>query len=218
MLCPSRERPAQVADLRKQWAKVTGQEADLLVAVDANDPQRAAYEAGGLVQVLRAGHRWLAPILNDLAAEHAPDYEYIGFLGDDHRPVTPGWAARLAGAAGLGVAYGNDLIQGPAAATAVVISSRLVTGLGFMVPGRIRHLCMDLFWLNLGQAFTLAYLPDVIIEHLHPTVGKNAWDAGYSRVNAPAQFDWDWGAYREYLAEGWPADLHRLRAQLGDTP
>ena len=55
-----------------------------------------------------------------------------------------------------------------------------------MVPPGMIHLYFDNFWLDFGRAMgKITYLPDVIIEHMHPAVGKAVLDAGYQEVNAP---------------------------------
>jgi hypothetical protein len=116
----------------------------------------------------------LAGWTNVLARHLAKDYRALASLGDDHLPRTPGWDLRLleaiAGMGGTGFAYGNDLLQGAALPTAVVVSSNIVTALGWMCEPSMRHYCIDNVWKDLGEgAGCLAYLPDVIIEHLRPT-------------------------------------------------
>jgi len=226
-LCPSRGRPGQVAELREAWDKVTSPQAALLVAVDADDPELDAYLADGPVRVIPP-LGWLGPILNRLAPGYAPRYGHIGFLGDDHRPRTPGWDRQLAGAlhGRPGVAYGNDLIKSGEVATAALISSRVITALGYMVPpgdeatGRppVLHMDTDTFWTQLGRDLgCLEYLDHVIIEHMHPLAGKGIQDAGYHRVNTPERHYADRMAYQRFLAERWygpEGDLARLREKL----
>jgi hypothetical protein len=90
MLCPSRGRPGNITELRAAWDQVTDH-AELLVAVDDDDPALPGYQDA---RVLSSPRR-LGPILNTLAAEAAAGYDAVGFLGDDHRPRTPGWDTRL---------------------------------------------------------------------------------------------------------------------------
>ena len=147
----------------------------------------------------------------------APRYEAVGFLGDDHRPRTPGWDTRLLAALDgrPGVAYGDDLHQGGRLPTAVVISSAIIRTLGYMVPPGQDHLYLDDFWRQLGLDLgRLEYVPDVIVEHCHPNAGKAPWDDGYERVNSPAQNTADSAAYARFMSSAWPEDLARLRAGL----
>lgn len=215
MICASRGRPGNVADLRRVWPEVTT-DADLLVAVDENDPKVREY--GTDVQVMGPPHLGLGPVLNRLATQFAPQYDYVGFLGDDHRPRTPGWdrmlIAELRGRPG--VAYGDDLHQGRKAATAVVISSDILTALGYMVPPGVIHLYMDCFWVQLGLSLgNAAYCPHVVMEHMHPSAGKAAWDEGYSRVNSILAYSRDEIAYQTYMDSLWPSELTRIRGILG---
>ena len=64
MLCPSRGRPGNITALRAAWDEVTDH-ADLLVAVDDDDPAAGEYEDA---RVLSSPRR-LGPILNTLAIE-----------------------------------------------------------------------------------------------------------------------------------------------------
>ncbi len=215
MLCPSRGRPGNVARLRSIWDDVTV-DADLLVAVDENDPKIGEY--GTDVQVMGPPHLGLGPILNELATQYATKYDYVGFLGDDHLPGTYGWDRALIGAleGRHGVAYGEDQIQGKRAATAVVISSPILSALGYMVPPGVIHLYMDIFWIQLGMGLgNVAYCPDVIMEHVHPTAEKAKWDEGYARVNSIEAYSRDEQAYQSYMFSRWPGELERIRGILG---
>jgi hypothetical protein len=191
------------------WGTVTV-DADLLIVVDDDDPKAAEY--GTDVQVVEGPHLGLGPLLNRLAEQFAPQYELIGTLGDDHRPRTPGWDRTLVAAlAGQpGVAYGDDLNQSEKVPTAALISSRLLIGLGYMAPPGVIHLEMDNFWKVLGEATTLAYCPGVIIEHMHPTVGKGEWDEYYAEYNSIESCSRDGLAYEQFLYNRWDADKKRL--------
>jgi len=219
MLCPSRGRPESINDpdtgLRSIWGSVTT-DADLLVAVDEDDPKVAEY--GTDVQVMPGKTTGLAPILNTLAAQFVSQYDYIGFLGDDHRPRTVGWDRMLIAELGgkPGVAYGDDLFQGKKAATAVVISSPILAALGYMVPPGVIHLYMDIFWIQLGMDLgNVRYCPWVVMEHMHPSAGKGKWDDGYARDNSIVAYSRDEWAYEAYLKSLWPSELARIRGILG---
>jgi hypothetical protein len=216
-LCPSRGRPGNIRELRAAWDKVTGDEAVLLVAVDDDDPELPAYRADGPVRVMR-GPQGQGAILNALAPEYAAQYEAVGSLGDDHRPRTPGWAGRLLAAPGsrMGVAYGDDQLRGQAVPTAALISSPVITALGYMAPPGVAHLEIDTFWRRLGEDLgCLEYCPDVILEHCHHSAGKAPWDEGYARVNSAERYSADRAAWDLFLRERWPGDLIRLKETLG---
>lgn len=242
MIVPSRGRPQNLASLYQAWMETQTGAGDLLVAIDEDDPELVRYldvasampevmlhtspPAGGMVGVL---NRW--------ATQYARVYPVIGFMGDDHRPRTRGWdvalvealtveqASRSWGALAAvstqriprtGVAYGNDLLMGEQMPTAVAMTSNIIAELGYMVPPTLGHLCADLVWADWGRGVgRLTYLRDVVIEHMHPANGKAPVDAGYERVNSPAQVTADAEAYYAYRDNGaLAADLQKLEALL----
>ena len=76
-------------------------------------------------------------------------------------------------------------------------------------PGCI-HLFFDNFVKQLGLDLEyLKYLPDVIIEHLHPVAGKAEMDEGYARVNQPKWYEQDLLTLQRYLASAQYAELVR---------
>jgi hypothetical protein len=100
------------------------------------------------------------------------------------------------------------------------MQSRMIKALGFMAPPAMRHLYLDNFWKELGEAVGgLVYLPDVIIEHLHPVNGKAEWDERYRAVNAPDKDAADRQAWMEYRS-GAPFELvlRQVRKEYGLDP
>jgi hypothetical protein len=74
-------------------------------------------------------------------------------------------------------------------------------------PGCI-HLFFDNFVKQLGLDLNyLKYLPNVIIEHLHPVAGKAEMDEGYARVNQPTWYEQDLLTLQIYLRSQQYADL-----------
>lgn len=217
MVCPSRGRPGNILELADCWA-LTKAQARLVVVVDDDDPELGGYldlpiSLPGIdLQVIEEPRR-LGPILNSVMPAIAQHGGAVGFLGDDHRPRTPGWDEALTRAL-PGVAYGNDLFQGANLPTAVVMSAGIVQILGYFIPPGLTHLYFDDFWLTLGRELhALAYLPEVIIEHMHPQAGKAHWDDGYRRVNSVNQFNTDGNAYQKFMVTQWPGDLQRLKQE-----
>jgi hypothetical protein len=53
--------------------------------------------------------------------------------------------------------------------------------------------------LDLGRALrSVTYLPDVVIEHLHPHAGKADMDDGYARCNGEEMYEADRAAYEQW--------------------
>lgn len=221
MVVPSRGRPQAVAELARACAATCTANTVLLVAVDQDDITLDQYTAPAGTTVFftwspaDSGH---VGAINWATARALEDFApfAVGKLDDDHRPRTHGWDARLLGALrelGTGIAYANDLLQGERLPTALAMTADIPRALGHFAPAQLRHLYCDDYWRDLGeQAGCLRYLPDVLIEHMHPAGGKAAWDAGYARANAPERYEQDGAAYRAYQAETLPADIAAVRA------
>jgi len=111
----------------------------------------------------------------------------------------------------LGVVYCNDLHQGEKLPTAAFVDAEIVRRLGYVVPPTIQHLYMDNYFRSLGEGLgTLTYLPDVVIEHMHPHAGKAEMDDGYRQVNSTDAYREGLKAYRSYCRHRLPEDLARL--------
>ena len=222
VIVPSRGRPHNIADLYVAWSETTHRDARLLVAVDADDPALPEYQrVCSLTGIeLEVGPRLrLTGTLNKLATERAPRHRAVAFIGDDHRPRTIGWDSDLLQALDqldTGIVYGNDLLQGEKMATAVAMTSDIITALGYMAPPAMVHLCLDLCWVEWGKAIDrLVYLPDTIIEHMHPAVGKAVSDVGYEEANSPHQTAADHAAYEAYRSgPQFAVDVEKLKALL----
>lgn len=217
ILVPTRGRPANLARLWTAFTETCEFETRLVALVDNDDPELPAYQA--LADRLRdepmfrmgIGPRLrLGPTLNVAAPKWAARSDAVGFMGDDHLPRTVGWDGqylRELERLGTGVVYGNDLIQGQALPTQVAMTSDIVLAAGAMVPPGAVHLWLDNAWLALGQALdAISYLPDVVVEHLHPIAGRAEWDAGYAEVNTDARSDADRAVFeqwREHVLPRW---------------
>lgn len=220
VIIPTRGRPQAVMSLVRAWHE-TGATADLLFAVDTDDPELDAYkrEAAKLkssqFRFVYGKRLRLCGTLNQQAVKAAKKYQYLAFLGDDHRPRTAGWdeRIRICLSGGPGVVYGNDLLMGERMPTAVAMTSDIVRALGYFSPPTLVHLCLDLCWLDWGRGMgRITYLDDMVIEHLHPANGKAELDAGYEEVNSPEQVSADSAAYYDYRDNGGlDADLAKLR-------
>jgi hypothetical protein len=218
VVVPSRGRPENADRLAKAFID-TNTEADLYFIVDNDDPRWVDYirddkykvlpadnQTGGCAYSLNTG----ATMLLDIS--RFPVYDYFVFMGDDHLPRTQNWDKAFIQALGIntGIVYGDDLLQGANLPTAFCMSRDLVEYLrGMTFPGCI-HLFFDNFVKQLGLDLEyLKYLPNVIIEHLHPVAGKAEMDEGYARVNQPKWYEQDLLTLQKYLASAEYAELVR---------
>ena len=198
---------------------------DVAVGIDRDDPAAGEYEAvvrafpPGDVFCTMAPRRTLSEWTNRIAAANLGEYRAFASLGDDHVPRTASWDGLLLDAldnlndTGTGIAYGDDLHQGGALPTAPVISADIVEALGWMTEPGLKHMHVDDVWRDLGRAAgCLAYVPEVVIEHLHPDAGKAAGDETYAGSAAGLRTDRD--AYHRWRNERMAADVARVRALL----
>jgi hypothetical protein len=222
VIVPTRGRPQNAARLVKAFAETDSLNADLLFVVDQDDSELHAYREAAPRLLAHQGETGTGMVagLNWAAGLYADVYDHIGFMGDDHIPRTPGWDAHVLGALNSPwpqVVYGNDLFQSERLPTAAFLPSRMVRALGFMAPPALRHLYVDDFWLELGRALGgLRYLPDIVIEHIHPAAGKTSMDARYAAVNAPEVDVADrlsWLEFRD--GGGFAGALRRVRTEYG---
>ncbi len=227
VIVPTRSRPHNVLPVVEAWIATGAFEAaELLFAIDYDDPVRSDYlreigraggELGGKMPaaLLRHAqlphHLQLVPKLNTIATARAEYYAHfaLGFAGDDHRPRTVGWAQRYLEELrqlGSGIVYPDDGYQHERIPTSWAMTADIVRALSAMVPAPVEHLYCDNAIRDLGEAAgCLRYLPDVLVEHLHPVAGKADDDEQYQRVNSRPQFRADRKAYR-----GWQrSDLPR---------
>ena len=231
VIVPSRGRPDRFRDFLAAW-EATTESAELLVALDVDDPTIAHYPRSDVAHYEIGEPQGFAPRLNGEAmyATHPIIEAAVGVpwaiasLNDDHLPRTKGWDRLMVEALrdlGSGIVYGNDLLQYEALPTAPAITTDIVRALGFYCPPGLQHVYIDNFWLGLGiRLERLRYLPDVIIEHAHPqalnTDGsrKARTDATYElQTNAVQVADWNrWNAYR--TSGDFDRDVERVRSTL----
>jgi hypothetical protein len=214
VVVPSRGRPQHAHTIVEAFQATCTADTQLLFAVDDDDPSRGEYPKG-LTAALRS--RSMNEALNLSAVALAGDAFAVGFMGDDHLPRTTGWDAAYVAALrelGTGIVYGNDLMQGRGLPTQCAMTTDIVRALGYMAPPSLTHLWLDNFWLSLGrEADCIRYLPDVVVEHRHPLMGKAQWDAGYERVNATEMQDRDRSAFAAYVDSGeFAAAVAKVRA------
>jgi hypothetical protein len=205
VIVPSRGRPQNIKDLiyAMNQTKTT---ADLWVVCDDDDPELAGYQALDLANLLifNRTQKGMARPLN-LAVRsilQSHKYSHFAFLGDDHRPRTMYWDLDFTNVLdqGLGMVYGNDLFQGENLPTAIGMHGTIVRELNGMVPEGLFHLYLDNFWKQIGLDIgALTYLPETIIEHMHPLAGKGQIDQGYLDVNAPEIYDADKIVFDAYI-------------------
>lgn len=223
ILCPTRGRPEAAREARDSFTKTSQlDDAEIMFVVDDDDPKLDAYLAepfltlhqpspGNMVKALNQAALWALDNLHP---------KYLGFIGDDHRFRTVGWDVTFVGLLydrGGGMVYGNDTIRTDGdIPTQIVMSSEIVSTLGWMGLPTCDHLYIDNVWRVIGdEAKALFYMPDIVIEHLHPSAGKAPWDDGHVRVNTVAMYEHDQQAFAAWLQNDAESDIRKVREALG---
>lgn len=221
IIVPSRGRPQNIAALHNAWEETSTGAAALLVAADDDDPTLQDYRnvcSDRGIELTVGPRLRMVPTLNTVALERAPHHFALGFMGDDHRPRTLGWDAHYLAelrTLSTGYVYGNDLLAGERLPTQWAQTSDTVQVLGAMIPAPVRHLWADNQVWDLGHALgRITYLPDVIVEHMHPIAGKATEDAGYREVNADTASEADRQVYAHWYENQRPVDVAKLRALI----
>jgi hypothetical protein len=214
VVVPTRSRPpAARATIEAIRATAVLVSTVVILGVDADDPCAGEYRApafGGqfgpevaIVTLREQDTGNLVRASNTIARRvaAADPTAIIGNLGDDHRTRTPRWDAAVAAAlVRPGIAYGDDLIHGERLPSAPFVSASIVAELGWFFPAFLEHMYVDDALRELGRAAgVLTYLPDVVIEHCHPDVGKGEWDELYRRTNAPEAMARDQERFEAWL-------------------
>jgi hypothetical protein len=221
VLVPSRGRPKSVDRLVRACALTCQADTRLHFGFDDDDPDlEAAIAATGGHRYTVGPRQGLAAWTNDLAARHVKraDAVALASIGDDMLPITDGWDQLLVAAAGAGFAYPNDLRRADIP-EAVVIDARIVEALGWMAHPSMHHWFIDNVWADLGRAAgCLAYLDDVIVEHLHPNIRPDVTKSDGTYHDAARHFNSDLAKYQRWRLLGMQKDVaavRRVRAAAG---
>lgn len=213
VIVPSRGRPQNIARLIEAMNQTCRADTTLIVGVDDDDPCREQYQAFTGCKVVVQPRRRLVHWLNDLAVPRTSKYRFIGHIGDDNVPRTVGWDTRIIESLkGNLFCFGDDLDPGRVPGSLsihIFMRSDVIRRLGYMGPPSIQHMYVDPVWYAWGQATSIEFLPDVVLEHMHYTVaGKAPIDESYQA--STALIPSDCGNYNAYCDTGLNADIAKL--------
>lgn len=219
VLLPSRGRPHRIPEVYKSFIETaTLKSTKLTILLNQDDPTIDDYLKNMPVfsRTMDARFDTLTKKLNEGAFWYYFRSEILGFVADDNIFRTKGWDEKITEALSRpGIAYGNDLYQGEGLPTSVFISTEIVRALGWFALPACDHMYLDNAWKILGERLgRLVYLPDVVIEHMHPVVGKGGWDETYSLSNTSERLSKDREAFENWLAHGVNIDVRKVNEAL----
>jgi hypothetical protein len=217
---PTKGRPDNALRLQDQFYKTTSLNSRVVFILSTNDEKIEQYhDLFYYIIVSPDKPGFVSPLNKGYLLDRRSYYSYaLGFMGDDHYPRTNCWDEIMVEELQLmqsGLVYGNDKLQEDKIPTQIAMTSDIPLALGFMTLPRLKHLYADNFWLDLGQALgRIKYLPDVVIEHLHPAAGKAQHDSGY-QFSGDARLDQeDKRTYHNYLNNDFEADVKNVSAMI----
>lgn len=208
VLIPTRNRPHRAAQVLASIEQTTAtNDVGVIFGVDHDDPSRDVYPEIIPWNKLYIGHGGSFQImLNELATHAIMGYQYdiIGSVGDDHRFRTKGWDRRVQQvlAHKPGIVYANDQYPTHSLPTNVFMNKEIPETLGYFALPKLQHMYIDNAWKALGEkADCLTYLSDVVIEHLHYSNGKSAFDETYAKTNTDLRMQEDREEYEKWLRD-----------------
>lgn len=218
LIVPSRGRPDNIQRLYNALVE-TESDVDLYVGIDQDDPMIEKYLQlqvdTDITMVVSPQRKRFGPTLNTISKYIADEYPYLAWCGDDHLPRTIKWDEKYREELRnmeAGIVYGNDLVQGINIPTQMGFTSNIVKALGYAVPDGFIHLYIDNYFLELGRAIGgVCYLPDVIVQHLHPSAGSAQEDQTYREANSPENWSNDQKRFNQYMTEELTTDAEKIR-------
>lgn len=143
-----------------------------------------------------------------------PNEAWYGLLADDLLPQTNKWDQLLIEAAGSNqIAYPNDggkLLDLP---THPCVGGNLVRSIGWFGFPPCYHFFVDTVWQFLGkQLNNIHRLDNVIVEHLHYSLGKSAMDQTYQESSE--KYKNDKRAYRDWCESDGKLLIARLQNDI----
>jgi len=122
-----------------------------------------------------------------------PNEEWYGLGADDIIPRTEFWDKYLAQEAGLKkIAHPNDLGKKKKKflPTHPVCGGDLVREVGWFGHPATKHFFLDNSWQYIGENLNCIVLrEDIVVEHMHHSMGKAPIDETYSQVNNNMEHD-----------------------------
>ncbi len=207
IIVPSFRRQHKIEECVQAWKDTTSGRSDFILVLEEKDEPYPEIDG---ITVIKGDYGSLSKAWNE-GFKAFPDYQYYTFINDDHLIRTKGWEEKVISALkNGGVAYGNDLIQGQRLATAATFSGDIIRKLGVVSLPELEHLYIDNYWMEIGRGIgKLFYLPDLIIEHMHPAAGKAPMDAEYQKSNS--NYDKEHKIFNHWLEHQKQVDIERLQ-------
>lgn len=216
IVLPSKGRPEKIEGFYETWRKTTNGLSEVITFLDEDDPSLKKYKKHKDITLEIGSGRSFSDACNRAFNTH-PNYKYYFIVSDDHRIRSKNWEKRFTNIieenGGKGVSFGDDLMYGDKIASAALVSGNIFRALGFVtLPGLI-HMYTDAFWTEVGRRLNkLFYFPDIIVEHLHFTVGKSPVDSIYLSVDNKIVYEHDKKVFNTWKRGKMKKDIEKIKA------
>tara|TARA_B100000315_G_scaffold101207_1_gene93002 strand:- start:2310 stop:2990 length:681 start_codon:yes stop_codon:yes gene_type:complete len=162
---------------------------EILLYIDDDDPEKFNYlvahknltidpEVGQLLNVdMLVDEPLTTPLINNILADRAQG-DVLLIANDDQVFVDKNWDVRIDEEAAkypddIYCMWFNDGRYQEKICTFPILSRKWVDTLGYIEPFLFEHFNCDLWTWQIGQMIDrLHYIPDILVEHLHPDTGK----------------------------------------------
>jgi hypothetical protein len=167
---PTRHRRELCEKTIASFRETTLGDVDLYLVIDDDDEDYDGID----VDRITVKHGTLVSAINDAAMQLAGKYDALMLAADDMIFVTQGWDLFMAGAlealGGTGYVYPDDkrrydVPEHP------LISSDIISALGWFAEPEFGHFYIDNAWAELGKRLGLIkFCPQAVIEHRHYSI------------------------------------------------
>jgi len=186
VLCPTRNRPGGVRRLIRSARDTAAGPLEFVFYIDDDAPGSVPPDVAATpgVLVVTGPRLVFSDMWNACYAKASADV--LMMAADDIMFRTPGWdEAVLAEFARwpdrIVLVHGEDLIQGARLGTHPFVHRKWADALGYFSPTFFGRDFCDTWLSDLAdRAGRRSYLPDVVIEHVHPGAGKAPFDQTYA--------------------------------------
>lgn len=200
LLLPTRGRPALLQRLFDSIVATTENlpALEVILYIDEDDlpSQQIEHPSLSLVKLIKRPGETMGR-MNQTCFE-ASRGRFVMLMNDDVIFRTKAWDVRTLDAFArfpddIALVYGNDLHQRESVATLPILSRAVCDVLGGICPRDYLNVYIDVHLLDVFKKLAklghqrIAYLAEVIFEHMHHEVGKSSMDATYVKKNE--QFD-----------------------------
>ena len=219
VLCPTRNRPDNVRRLYSSALETAFSEVELVFYVDDDAPGSIPDEPRlwSGVTVVTGPRIVLSDMWNKCMEQASADILMV--CADDIVFRTKGWDEAVTGEFRrypdkILLAYGDDLIHGEKLSSHGFVHRNWTDAVGYITPPWFSSDYGDAWLYEVaGMIGRRRFLPGVITEHLHPSVGKGEWDESHRERLERGRRDNVAGIWAS-LAARMEQDAEKLRAVM----